>query len=548
VRKPSILTGGLIGLLIAAPVIVVFALGNALLGLPFFPFDLFDWLVPVLPSAAINTGKEIMIAVITGLGLGRLDTVAKLAEQAIGVGIALLLSVIIGALYFFIMNRVRRAASAPSNLPGIVLGIVIGVPLLLISLAVNFDASAAPMSAAIWIVGLSLVWGMLINVVYMRLAQSASVTADANAALASAEAIDRRQFIVRVGGAAAAITVVGAGVSALLNSGDSDSSASSGTSVAALPDGLANSADGFEPAPGTRREITPVEDHYRIDIRTTPVVIEPEGYMLPFTTRLSGSEETLKTLTLDEIRAFPATDVYITMSCISNPVGGELISTTRWTGVSMQTILAEVGIPDGATHLKITGGDGFDETVALDLIASDERIMLAYDWDGQPLTNKYGFPLRIHVPNLFGMKQPKWIMGMEFIGADEDGYWVRRGWDKDAITRATSVIDTVYIDNITENAGTTIVPIGGITWAGARGVARVEISVDDGDWTEVTLRAPISDRTWQLWRYDWEFSEGSHTFVVRCVESDGTPQIEARAGTLPSGATGLFSVRESISL
>ena len=181
-RKPSILTGGLIGLLIAAPVIVVFALGNALLGLPFFPFDLFDWLVPVLPSAAINTGKEIMIAVITGLGLGRLDTVAKLAEQAIGVGIALLLSVIIGALYFFIMNRVRRAASAPSNLPGIVLGIVIGVPLLLISLAVNFDASAAPMSAAIWIVGLSLVWGMLINVVYMRLAQSASVTADANAA------------------------------------------------------------------------------------------------------------------------------------------------------------------------------------------------------------------------------------------------------------------------------------------------------------------------------------------------------------------------------
>lgn len=553
-RKPSLLTGALIGVLIAAPLLVVFALGNSLFGLPFVPFDLFDWLVPVLPSDLLNTGKEIMISVITGLGLGRLDTTAKIAEQAMGVGIALLMSLVVGALFFALMNAIRRAENRPSSVPGIILGVFVGVPLLLISLAVNFDAAADPITAAIWIVGLSVVWGMVVNAIYTRLAQPDAVTtpAPSNAvpnALpnASAEALDRRQFIVRVGGAAAAITVVGAGVSALLGRGEAETE-TSGVSTEALSDVRVDADDGFAPVPGTRAEVTPVEDHYRIDIRTTPLVIEPEGYVLPFTTRLNGSEETLTTFTLEQIREYPATDAYITMSCISNPIGGDLISTTRWTGVSMQTLLADVPVPAGATHLKIMGGDGFDETVALDLIASDERIMLTYDWGGAPLTNKYGFPLRIHIPDLFGMKQPKWIIGMEFIGADEDGYWVRRGWDKVARVRATSVIDTVYIDNITENEGTTIVPIGGIAWAGARGLSSVELRIDEGEWTPVELRAPLTDRTWQLWRYDWTFSEGSHTFEVRCIEADGTPQIEQRAGTLPSGATGLHSVRESIRL
>lgn len=556
-NKPSILTGALIGLLIAPPLIVLFALGNAVLGLPFIPFDLFDWLVPVLPADLLNTGKEAMIAVITGLGLGRLDTTAKIAEQAMGIGIVILLSVVASALFFAVMNAIRRSDDAmPSSLPGIILSLIVGVPLLLISLTVNFDASAAPLIAGIWIIGLSLVWGMTIHAIYTRLAQPIYLPPTAPVPesgqpmtrMVSAEAIDRRQFIIRLGASTAAITVLGAGVTALLGgTGEGETASRTGTSVVDLPDGLPNEGDTVEPVPGTRSELTPVEEHYRIDIRSTPLVIDPEGYTLPITNGLD-SGAVLKTYTLEQIREFPATDAYITMSCISNPVAGVLISTVRWTGVSMQTFLADVGIPEGATHLKITGGDGFDEVVDLAVIAEDERVMLAYDWDGQPLTNKYGFPLRIHIPDRFGMKQPKWIVGMEFIGQDEDGYWVRRGWDKEARVRATSVIDTVYIDNIAENEGTTIIPIGGMAWAGARGLSRVEIRIDGGEWTPVELRAPISDRTWQLWRYDWEFSEGSHTFEVRCIEADGTPQIEQRAGTLPSGATGYHQVRESISV
>ena len=213
----------------------------------------------------------------------------------------------------------------------------------------------------------------------------------------------------------------------------------------------------------------------------------------------------------------------------------------------MQDILSSMDVPENATHLKITGGDDFDETVSLDMIASDPRILLAYEWDHQPLPARHGFPLRIHIPNHFGMKQPKWITRIEFIEGDEDGYWVRRGWDKDAVARATSVIDTVAVDAVYENEdGARVVPIGGIAWAGDRGISKVEVRIDSGEWTEAALRAPISDRTWQLWRYDWAFSEGSHTFEVRCYEGDGTPQIETPAPVRPGGATGIHSRRATV--
>jgi hypothetical protein len=185
--------------------------------------------------------------------------------------------------------------------------------------------------------------------------------------------------------------------------------------------------------------------------------------------------------------------------------------------------------------------------VSLEEVYGDPNIVLCYAWDNQPLPERNGFPLRIHIPNRFGMKQPKWITGMELIEGDQDGYWVRRGWSKDAFIRATSVIDTVAVDQtITNDAGATLVPIGGIAWAGPRRVSKVELRVDDGPWVEAELRAPLNNsafeyKTWRIWRYDWPFVEGQHTFAVRMVEGDGTPQIEQEEGVRPDGATGLHT-------
>jgi DMSO/TMAO reductase YedYZ molybdopterin-dependent catalytic subunit len=161
-------------------------------------------------------------------------------------------------------------------------------------------------------------------------------------------------------------------------------------------------------------------------------------------------------------------------------VAGSLISTQKWTGVSFQKLLADAGVQSNARYLRIFSADSFDETVAIDLINQDERIMLTYDWDDQPLPERNGFPLRIYIPNHYGMKQPKWITEIQVVEGYEDGYWVRRGWDRDAFMRATSVIDVVAADQAYEDGGTTYIPIGGIAHAGDRSISKVELAVCRG--------------------------------------------------------------------
>ena len=236
---------------------------------------------------------------------------------------------------------------------------------------------------------------------------------------------------------------------------------------------------------------------------------------------------------------------FITLSCISNPVGGDLIGTTRWTGVSLQRLLPSLALQVGATQLKMRAADGFYEVVSLETIRSDERMMLTYQWDGAPLLPEHGFPLRIYIPDVYGMKQPKWIESIEITDHWEPGFWVDRGWDKDARMKATSVIDTVAIDMTIINADhRRLVPIGGIAHAGARGVSKMELQIDDGPWQEAALRTPLSRLTWVVWRYEWPFDHGKHTFRVRCYEGNGEPQIATQSPVEPSGATGYHNRTE----
>jgi hypothetical protein len=245
-------------------------------------------------------------------------------------------------------------------------------------------------------------------------------------------------------------------------------------------------------------------------------------------------------LSFDELRNnFEAQSQYVTLSCISGRVGTTLISTTQWTGVSAQDLLAAAKVQPNAKYLHITSGDGFYETVPLDLINADKRIMFCYAWDGNTLPVDHGFPLRIWIPDRFGMKQPKWITGIEVTDQDKPGYWVERGWDELAQVKTTSVIDTVAVDSLINDGDTQRVPIGGIAWAGDRGIGTVEVSVDNGEWQPAQLRAPLSETTWVIWRYEWPFQAGEHSFRVRCTEQDSTPQIAEEQGNRPSGATGL---------
>ena len=218
-----------------------------------------------------------------------------------------------------------------------------------------------------------------------------------------------------------------------------------------------------------------------------------------------------------------------------------MIGTSIWKGVPLLTVLNEARVSSAAKAILIESEDGFYETVSME-DAADPRTLLVYDMNGEPLNEEHGSPLRIYIPNRYGMKQPKWIRRMELIPEDRDGYWVTRGWSKEAYPQLTSVIDTINPETLDPETG--ILPIGGIAWAGERGIDRVELQIDEAPWVEAELRSPpLSPLTWVHFRYDWKASPGLHTLRVRAYETGGTPQTEMASGARPDGATGLHEVR-----
>lgn len=538
-NKPTFGTGALVGALLTAPLVAIFYLAAQLIGTPFAPFDVFDYVGRVLPGGILTFGIDTIVGVIRTFNLGETSSAAKTAEQFLAViGMVVTGIIVAGILY----EVLRRLETNKGYIPGLIAGLAVGVPVLFISRAVNQSASTSPLVSAIWIVLGFALWGVVLNWVYDRLTEPRTAVVPEN----TVQQIDRRSFLVTVGGASAAITVVGAGLGALLGRGTTVETAPTETALASNSSNAAwsssnelpNANASVQPAPGTRPELTPLKDHYRIDINTLPPVIKESEWELEFGGMV---EETVKMKLADIRDNYTAIDQFVTLACISNPLAGDLIGTTLWTGVPLRDIFKDVKLQPDATHLRITSVDAFDEVIDLETVMNDERVTLNYAWDGLPLAAKHGFPLRIYIPNHYGMKQPKWITKIEAIPGWEEGFWVRRGWDKDAIMRATSVIDTVAVDNLLSVNDQQFVPVGGIAHAGDRGISRVQVRVDDNDYVDAVLRTPISDTTWVLWRYDWPFQEGSHTFTVRCVDGEGNTQIETVEGVRPSGATGLHS-------
>ena len=353
--------------------------------------------------------------------------------------------------------------------------------------------------------------------------------------------LDRRRFLVRFGTASAVVTVAGAGVAHFLSGSlrrELADTGLSGTHRGETGGGMPfpNANDPVMPAPGTRPEYTPLKDHYSVFIRTEPSVVDGDSWRL----EVDGLVDRPLRLGLEELRShYERHDQYVTISCISGRVGTSLIGTTLWSGALLREVLDDAGLRDGARWLHVRSADGFYETVDLELLDSEPPLLLCYDWDGHALPVKHGFPLRIWIPDRYGMKQPKWIESMEVSSEYEPGYWVKRNWDREARIKATSVVDTVAVDAADGEGDRRLVPVGGIAFAGIRGISRVVVRVDGGEWQEARLRSPLSEATWVIWRYDWPFESGEHTFEVRCFESDATPQIAEESDNRPSGATGL---------
>ena len=292
---------------------------------------------------------------------------------------------------------------------------------------------------------------------------------------------------------------------------------------------------------GPAPEITPVADFYVVSKNFSDPVIPAGSWSL----NLHGLVESPLRLTLDQLRAQPATVEVVTLECISNLVGGALISTGEFAGPALRELIAMARPQPGATTVAFHAHDGYDESLPLAEVMGRGDILVAHSLAGAPLPARHGFPARIMIPGRYGMKGPKWLEEIELISGDRNGYWENQGWNRDAVVRTTARIDAPRAGALLSET----VEIAGVAFAGTRGVSAVEVSTDGGhSWRAAQLQAPPSALSWSLWTYSWSpAGKGEYALVVRARDGQGGLQPAQRSDSFPSGASGYHTVRVSVS-
>jgi DMSO/TMAO reductase YedYZ molybdopterin-dependent catalytic subunit len=279
--------------------------------------------------------------------------------------------------------------------------------------------------------------------------------------------------------------------------------------------------------------LTPTRDFYRIDTALQPPLIDPGEWSL----RVHGLVERELTLTYQDLLDRGLTEEWVTMLCVSNPVGGDLIGNTRWGGVPMAGILADAGVLPGADALLSTSEDGWTCGTPLEALTDGRAAMLALTMNGEALPIIHGFPVRQVVPGLYGyVSATKWVVDWEVTRfADVEAYWTQRGWAERGPVKTGTRID-LPASSTTVPAGT--VTVAGVSWHQRVGIRGVEVRVDGGAWRPATLATTPNDDTWVQWRLDWDASPGTHRLEARATDGAGDPQTADVADVLPDGATG----------
>lgn len=289
---------------------------------------------------------------------------------------------------------------------------------------------------------------------------------------------------------------------------------------------------------GLPAEITPTEQFYVVS--KNPPGFDPVVDADKWSLQIAGLVGRPVRLSYDELRALPSVEQLQTLECIGNEVGGDLISTARWRGVRLRDMLARAGGPGPkAVKVAFRCADGYSESLPIG-DAMDPRTLLAYEMNGEPLTASHGFPLRLLIPGLYGMKNPKWITRIELVEYDFQGYWQASGWSDDAVVKTMSKFSTVARTQPVGEIG-----LGGVAYGGDRGIKDVEVSTDGGkSWQKAEIKPALGPFTWVLWAAIWRPSgPGEYTLKVRAKDGVGVLQTAREAPTLPDGASGHHTLR-----
>jgi DMSO/TMAO reductase YedYZ molybdopterin-dependent catalytic subunit len=307
--------------------------------------------------------------------------------------------------------------------------------------------------------------------------------------------------------------------------------------AAAFPSGLDDKVPALTPFR------TPTKDFYRVDTRLDVPIINVDDWTLT----IDGDVEKKLTLTFDDILAMPLIERDITLTCVSNSVGGPYVGGARWLGVRLTDLLDMAGVGDKADQIYSTDVDGMTISTPLELATDGRDAMLAVGMNGEALPREHGFPARLVVPGLYGfISATKWITRMTLTTYDEkSAYWTDRDWATDAPIKISSRIDTPRALSTIKKGDTFI---GGMAWAQQNGgVGKVQVQVDGGPWQDATLGPSAGNDYWRQWYHPWKAESGQHNIGCRVIDGNGQTQSTARANPFPDGASGIQQVLVTVS-
>ncbi|HJP88270.1 MAG TPA: molybdopterin-dependent oxidoreductase [Candidatus Limnocylindrales bacterium] len=483
-------------------------------GIPSPLLAIAKFLVDIQPPGA----KEVVVALF--------GTNDKTAFQVVIVIVALLVGALIGRL------AVRR--------PDVASIVIVGFA------GAGFAASlrepGAQATLALAAAGAEAVAGSMVLQRLIRLVPGSGAVA-----IKGIDTVDwRRRAILRSGGAIAVGSVaIGALGRYLLQQQQVPPPSSGVTVVPAKPADLPAGAD-IATADLTSAGLTPIvmpnDTFYRIDTAFVVPTVDRATWKLKVTGMVDREVE----LTYDELAALPIVEQYVTIACVSNEVGGNLVGNAKWTGVALRDVLEMAGVQAGADQLVGHSVDGFTAGMPVEWVMDQSRNpMIALQMNGEPLPRAHGYPARLIIPGLYGyVSATKWLSELELTTFDAfQAFWVPRGWAAKAPILTQSRID-VPRQGTDLKAGH--VPVAGVAWAPDRGVSKVEVRIDQGDWAPAKLSAAISKATWVQWLYDWDATPGSHVIEVRATDGTGEVQTDQETPPPPDGARGHHRVTVAV--
>jgi DMSO/TMAO reductase YedYZ molybdopterin-dependent catalytic subunit len=509
-----------------------------------------------LPEIASQTLFSLTPGQVESQAVGTLGPIAKysaligaVVANIILYGFISLLS--LGRLHTKLRLKVYFGSAIQSSLLSYIILLVVGIVLFALAEADIQTKLASVRLLAIYLVPSNIAFGFILSSFYERISpgRPTKITEKQSTAISETKIDYKKRLLLRAGVASAvALPILYFGLGSLISPRQAVQQSPSFL-LSQFQKSSKSKPSGFEDpkvAPLLASEITPTDLFYRIDKNPIVPIVMASTWKL----MVKGLVTRPLEINYTELRNMPSVEEFATLECVSNKIGGELISTAVWKGIRLKDLLEKAQVMQSAKYIVFRCYDGYDVGIPLERGLFDGSI-LAYDMNGGSLTAEHGYPVRAIVPGLYGMMNPKWITEIELVDSVYEGYWQRKGWANNAKYNTHSFIaipgnasvrqrfsNLAAVSSVIDSSR--MVTVAGVAFAGDRGISKVEVSTDGGaTWKEARLKDPLSPYTWVLWTTQMNLNDkGNHKLTARSTDKTGNIQTAELVDPFPNGAMG----------